>query len=814
MTRLRLYVAQFVLLVSALYPLLLASPAHADTYTLDQYNAQVAAATDAVQAAQTALDSANATLSADITAKAIADQAVVDGATVVAQAQAAYDNSSIPVVSQNGSGIHVDIYNNTYHTFSPNPSTLCRSDTFSQIAANWGNGSVAGCNSDRVTIHYTGTLTVPTTGSYRFMNIADDGFYMTFNGQLLINDWRDKGCGGSWSQYVTLTAGTPYPFDAWYYENGGGACSTLYYATQGTNQNVVPASWFGTATTAYAKDDSLLPAIQAAQTDETNRQTVAAQLANQVTADQAAVDAAQTSLDAAKAALAAIPPMEIDPPTNLVATVDSGSVTLSWNAPAANLIPERYAVMWTVPGANGWGVASTTTSITLDKQLFSSTGGWNQDYTFTIRSDHDTARLYSQYSNPVTVHLNDPNPPVVVVIPPSPSETPTSTVESHTVVDVPTPSPSESPSQETTTPPVQDTTTVQTPIPSPSPSPTPTPSPEPSTEPQPQSPPQTDTSTATTPSEPLNPPSDSQTVTVDTTTAVVVDTSTVTVQPPSPQPLPQPEPVTPVVAPVVRPEPSPKPAPAETPSPQPDPSPTPEPSASASPAPTPTPTDTASPKPDPSASPTAKPTPEPSPTPQPTPSPTPSASAQPEVTPSPQPTQPSPTPAPTAPAPAPASANLIPDNPNSLSDTTPKVAPAEVLVAHVQVDKPGVENGGIEFFGTKSAPQVVGEDGKLTPPAPPPGSGLPIPPEAITVASTFIGQPGGTTFNAPDVAVPVIETPVTGAIAAVPGVQALNHAFVAMANIGNDMSPVTRKKAKKILVVTTVIAAVRRKFGN
>ena len=149
-----------------------------------------------------------------------------------------------------------------------------------------------------------------------------------------------------------------------------------------------------------------------------------------------------------------------------------------------------------------------------------------------------------------------------------------------------------------------------------------------------------------------------------------------------------------------------------------------------------------------------------------------------------------------------------------MSDTTPKVAPAEVLVAHVQVDKPGVENGGIVFYGTKSAPQVVGEDGKLTPPAPPPGSGLPIPPEAITVAATFIGQPGGTTFNAPDVAVPVIETPVTGALAAVPGVQALNHAFVAMANIGNDMSPVTRKKAKKILVLTTVIAAVRRKFGN
>jgi hypothetical protein len=154
-----------------------------------------------------------------------------------------------------------------------------------------------------------------------------------------------------------------------------------------------------------------------------------------------------------------------------------------------------------------------------------------------------------------------------------------------------------------------------------------------------------------------------------------------------------------------------------------------------------------------------------------------------------------------------------PNSPNQLSDTVVKEAPKEVLVPHIQQDTPGIENGGIQFFGTKSAPQVVGEDGKITPPAPPPGSGLPIPPDAITTQDTFIGQPGGTTFNAPDIAVPVIETPVTGTLAIVPGVQALNHAFVAMSNIGNDMSPVTRKKAKKILVLTIAVAAIRRRFN-
>ena len=187
-----------------------------------------------------------------------------------------------------------------------------------------------------------------------------------------------------------------------------------------------------------------------------------------------------------------------------------------------------------------------------------------------------------------------------------------------------------------------------------------------------------------------------------------------------------------------------------------------------------------------------------------------------------------------------------PNSPEQLSNTVVKEAPKEILVPHIQQDVKGVENGGIEFFGTKSAPQVVQEDGTLTPAAPPPGSGLPIPPEAITTTDTFIGQPGGTTFNAPDVAVPVAMTYVCktvqddsgndvhldldgkqhpieqctflpAALDAIPGagvaVQAIGAAFNDLQNIGNDMSPVTRKKAKKILVLTVVIAAVRRRFN-
>jgi hypothetical protein len=162
-------------------------------------------------------------------------------------------------------------------------------------------------------------------------------------------------------------------------------------------------------------------------------------------------------------------------------------------------------------------------------------------------------------------------------------------------------------------------------------------------------------------------------------------------------------------------------------------------------------------------------------------------------------------------------------------------------VPRIQVDEAGVENGGIEFFGTKSQPQVIGEDGQLTPPPPPPGSGLPIPPDAITTTETFIGQVGGVTFNSPDIAVPVEMTYVCqtfvgedgievhldtdgnphpieqctflpAALDLIPGageaIQAVGAAYTALANIGNDMSPITRKKAKKILLTTIIVGQI------
>jgi len=303
---------------------------------------------------------------------------------------------------------------------------------------------------------------------------------------------------------------------------------------------------------------------------------------------------------------------------------------------------------------------------------------------------------------------------------------------------------------------------------------------------------------------------------VETATAIV-ETVTVTVSPtpeptPTSSPTPTPEPV--VIAPAPQPAPEPAPAPEPIPAPEPEPVVIPEPAPEPAPAPAlePTPIPAPEPIPAPAPEPAPEPAPAPAPAPEPAPAPTPAA----EPAPAPEPT-PAPAPEPTPiliPAPEPpVVVGLIPNNPSQLPIDIPKVPESNLLTPHIQQDKPGVENGGIEFFGTQSQPQVVNEDGTLTPPAPAPGSGDPIPPDAITVPETFIGQPGGMTFNAPDIAVPVLPIDINIDI---PGVgeaaQAVADAYVALANIGNDMSPITRKKAKKILVATIFAGAITRRI--
>jgi chromosome segregation ATPase len=169
----------------------------------------------------------------------------------------------VPVTTTTASGgLTAKVYNrNGYNNAPPLPTTSetpIYTTTVPKIEFQWGSGQVLNSGrSEDVIVQFTGNIVVPTSGYYRFYTPADDGTILYINNQLLINDWYDKGGGGSVSQQVYLTAGTAYPLNMYYYENGGGANVWLYYYQPTTGYQIVPAAWLGqqlTTTTTYVQE--------------------------------------------------------------------------------------------------------------------------------------------------------------------------------------------------------------------------------------------------------------------------------------------------------------------------------------------------------------------------------------------------------------------------------------------------------------------------------------------------------------------------------------------------------------------------------
>jgi hypothetical protein len=122
------------------------------------------------------------------------------------------------------------------------------------IPANWdyyGVDNVSATKQATTTIvegfqvKWDGIWTPQTTGTQYITAPADDGVILKLDGQTVINDWVDKGGGGSTADIET-TAGVGKTFEMWYYENGGGAAvSLLRY--NGSTWEVIPASEFSTS---------------------------------------------------------------------------------------------------------------------------------------------------------------------------------------------------------------------------------------------------------------------------------------------------------------------------------------------------------------------------------------------------------------------------------------------------------------------------------------------------------------------------------------------------------------------------------------
>jgi hypothetical protein len=254
-------------------------------------------------------------------------------------------------VSALNNGLAVTVYNNFgYNGAPPLPSVSGRPQvgqmTVSRVQQNFDQSPPFGMYEDFI-VRYEGYITPQVSGSFRFWPQADDGTKLYIDDLLIQNDWRDKGGGGALSSYVTFEAGVSKKFEMWFYENGGGAWTTLYWDI-GNGWEIVPDSAFTT--------DFVAPSTTLA------------------------------------------PYLNVPSNVQITSRTESG-VSLSWDAPEqSNADVERYAVMWSCE--NNWdaayGIAAYITEATIS--------GLEPETSciFQVRADNYTIPVYSGWSQSVS----------------------------------------------------------------------------------------------------------------------------------------------------------------------------------------------------------------------------------------------------------------------------------------------------------------------------------------------------------------------------------------------------------------------------
>jgi len=151
-------------------------------------------------------------------------------------------------------GLTADSFNRQNYGVKPPLPAYNETPIATQVVPNinfqWSGGQVLNSGkSDRVLVRFTGNISFPTTQDVRFYAPGDDGVQLYIDGNLIINDWYDKGGGGSQSNYLHFEGGSSHTLTLYFYENGGGANVWLYYATPTTGFQIVPAAYLGTTAT-------------------------------------------------------------------------------------------------------------------------------------------------------------------------------------------------------------------------------------------------------------------------------------------------------------------------------------------------------------------------------------------------------------------------------------------------------------------------------------------------------------------------------------------------------------------------------------
>jgi beta-glucosidase len=122
-------------------------------------------------------------------------------------------------------GLRGDYFSNRTLTGAP---ALSRVDKTLDFA--WGNGSPApSLASDDFSVRWTGKLVPNASGNYVVQIKGDDGYRLSLDGKVVVEDWTDHGSRAR-GTVMALEAGRSYDLVLEFYEHGGGADLRFSYA--------------------------------------------------------------------------------------------------------------------------------------------------------------------------------------------------------------------------------------------------------------------------------------------------------------------------------------------------------------------------------------------------------------------------------------------------------------------------------------------------------------------------------------------------------------------------------------------------------
>ena len=267
-----------------------------------------------------------------------------------------FSSDSTPEGAEPVSGLRVDVYTLEGGGL-PNPTpdyVLCSTKNINswssvqsinhEFDSDFG-GVVAGCSGDQVMVHYSGYLTWPRTETVSLQSLADDGFFLTLDGETVINDWTLKPCSGPVVQHDFI-ANKPQKLDAWFFEWGGGACSRLGFI-RNNNFVAIPKQ-------AYTKN------------------------------------AAYTPWE--------LPATAPSKPLNISAVVTGVDITVSWEAPLDN---GGTPISGYTATASGGGQFFNCQASAADRSCTISPVPAGRQYSITVVAQSDEGRLQSQDSDSI-----------------------------------------------------------------------------------------------------------------------------------------------------------------------------------------------------------------------------------------------------------------------------------------------------------------------------------------------------------------------------------------------------------------------------